>query len=322
MIEASANGKKFAVKIPDYLGPGQYFTVRVPQGESAKDEKMKAAPPDIQYNLEPNFVVGNDKYFKEVKTCNEWCDCSRLCFPYVRFSGKKDSIIYKHDCCCLPCCCSFSVYRQESKDGKKSQMLKIGEIAPPGCSDQKLMAVVCPCCYTGPYMQAKFMEPNGNKKFSLQSTVECCQYACLCLQCFSPCFRCIRFCCSANQYTKYEQNIYNGEVEDNASAVARVIYTERMICPCIPDERVQMRIEPTEDTELSKDDLVLLSLFPTLITGYTYFEFCLPLSVPFGIGFSLPTPTGIEAVDNANNIQFEHMTIQEALETRQENDMS
>lgn len=122
------------------------------------------------------------------------------------------------------------------------------------------------------------------------------------------------------QYTRYEQNVYGPDLNTD-DVLAKIIYTDRMICPCIPDERIQMRIEPTEGKVISKEDLMLLSVFPSLISGYTFFEFCFPLSVPGGMMFALPTPTGISQVDDANNIQFEHMNISEALQNRKQDDM-
>ncbi|GAB5353147.1 hypothetical protein AAMO2058_000012900 [Amorphochlora amoebiformis] len=313
MIEASAAGKKFAVQIPAGLQPGQYFTVRVPTGGGA-EMKHSIAPPEIQFNLEPNIVIGNDKYYKEVKSCGEWCDVSQICCPYVRFAGKNDELVYHHQCCCLPCCCNFSV-----KKKSESKEHDLGTIALAGCCDQPLMAVLCPCCYVGPLMQAKFQAPDGNTKYLLKSEVKCCQYCCIFLALCSPCYRTFRFCCTDHQYTTYEQNLYGPNLSDN-DPVAKVIYTERMICPCIPDERVQMRIEPNADKgEIPIDDLVLLSIFPTLISGYVTMEFLCPIIPMLG---SLPQPSGISVVDDANNIQFAHMNVKDALATRQENDMA
>jgi len=317
IIQATASGKHFSVKIPDYLRPGQYFTVRVPDATS--DEKTPSvAAPEVAFNLEPNIVIGNDKYFKEVKKCQDWFDCSRLCCPYVIFSAKSEDVTLKHQCCCLPCCFNFEVGIRE--DGSSSAGKKLGILAPAGCGDQNLCAVCCPCCYSGPKMQAKFVNPEGEIKYTLKSRIQWCQYCCLCLTCCSPCFRCCRFCCQDSQYTRYEQTVYGPDLNDD-TPYAKIIYTDRMICPCIPDERIQMRIEPAEGRTISKEDLILLSVFPSLISGYTCVEFCFPLCLPGGMMCSMPTPSGIAPVDDANNIQFEHMNIKEALAARKQDDM-
>uniref|UniRef100_A0A6V3SHG1 Phospholipid scramblase n=1 Tax=Lotharella globosa TaxID=91324 RepID=A0A6V3SHG1_9EUKA len=317
VIEASADGKKFSVQIPAHLRPGQFFTVRVPMGGGHESKAPAVAPPEVSFNLEPNIVIGNDKYFKEVKKCQDWCDCSRLCCPYVKFSGKSEDISVKHQCCCLPCCCNFQVSNTASGS---NEYKTLGTLAPAGCFDQNCTAVCCPCCYTGPKMQAKFLGSDGGIKYMLKANIECCQYCCLCLTCFSPCFRCCRFCCMDAQYTRYEQNVYGPDL-NNEEVYAKIIYTDRMVCPCIPDERIQMRIEPAEGKTISKEDLILLSVFPTLISGYTCAEFCFPLCVPGGMMFAMPTPSGISQVDGANNIQFEHMNIKEALANRKQDDM-
>lgn len=317
VIDASAGGRKFSVAIPQHLRPGQFFTVRVPTGGEGKETKMQAAAPEVSFNLEPNIVIGNDKYFKEVKKCQDWCDCSRFCCPYVVFSGKSEDVRMKHNCCCLPCCCNFEAYTVKNghSNGKS-----VGALAPAGCCDQNFCAVFCPCFYTGPKMQAKFLGADGNLKYMLKSEVKCCQYLCLCLAICSPCFRMFRFCCQDSQYTRYEQNVYGPDLNDQ-TVFAKIIYTDRMVCPCIPDERIQMRIEPAEGRTLSKEDLVLLSIFPTLISGYTLWEFCIPLWVPGGMACAMPSPSGIVQVDDANNIQGEHMNIKEALEERKQDSM-
>jgi len=169
-------------------------------------------------------------------------------------------------------------------------------------------------------MQAKFLGPDGEKKYTLKSEVKCCQYLCLCLACCNPCFRMARFCCQDAQYTRYEQNVYGPDINDQ-TVYAKLVYTDRMVCPCVPDERIQMKIVPQSGKVLSKEDLVLLSIYPTLLSGYTCSEFCLPLCCPGGMLSAMPNPSGIVQVDDANNIQAEHMNIKEALEERKQDDM-
>jgi len=280
--------------------------------------KHSVVSPEVTFNLEPNIFVGNDKFFKEVKSCGDWCDLSTCCCPYVKFSGKDKSIVLTHKCCCLPCCCPFEASSLEPGAGKKPKV--VGTLQPAGCFDQNCTAVFCPCCYTGPKMQAKFVGTDGDIKYMLKSHIKCCQYLCVCLAFCSPCFRCVRFCCTDTQYTKYEQNVYGNDLNDE-TVYAKVIYTDRMICPCIPDERVQIRIEPLEGKTISEEDLILLSSFPTLISGYTTCEFALPLGLPGGYLSALPTPCGIAQVDDANNIQSQHLTIQESLQSRRAEDM-
>lgn len=312
-MSATAAGQTFTVTVPPHLKPGQYFTVRVPiKGAGGEQKAPDVAAPEVNFLLEPNIVIGPDKYFKEVKKCSDWCDCSRCCCPYVNFSGKELDIMMQHECCCLPCCCNFTIGTQKTGH---SSVRNIGTLAPASCSDQNCMACFCPCCYSGPKMQTKFLDATGSIRFMLKSNVEWCQYcAIFCCLC-SPCFRCYRFCCKDAQYTRYEQTVYGTDLNDN-TPYAKIVYTDRMICPCWCDERIQMKIEPAEGKSLTKEDLILLSVYPTLASGYTCIEFCCPLWIPGGMMCSMPLPSGVEMTDDANNIQGEYMNIKEALDDR------
>lgn len=311
VIEATARGKVFKVRIPGHLRPGQYFQVRVPT--SGESKEVKNQPAEVSWNLEPNIVVGNDKYFKEIKSCGEWLDVTRVCCPSVRFTSSTGQITVAHDCCCLPFCADFNI----SHTPKGGESKKIGTITKPGCLEQKATLILCPCLYTGPKIQAQFKDSNKNVRFQLRSEIKCCQYLCICFEICTPLIRCYRFCCTSDQYAKYEQPIYGPNV-DNPKPVAKITYVDRMICPCVPDERLMMAIEPV-DGDLKQEDLVLLSVFPTLISGYVTAEFLVPAAVTVS-GF--PTPTGISAIDDANNIEKRNMTIEEALQHRQQRQMN
>jgi hypothetical protein len=265
--------------------------------------------------MEPNIIIGKQKYFKEVKQCGEWLDCTKLCWPYVRFSSGDKKLQTVHNCCCLPCCFDFEL---SETDSKNKITKKIGQIKAAGCCDQDWKLIFCPCCYVGQKVTTKFAaEKNGSfeDKFHLRSNIEFCQYLCLCLAVCTPCVRMYRFCCSGDTYSEYEQNVYTADIE-NANPVAVIKYTDRMICPCIPDERVAIRIEQEEKSSLNQSDLELLSMFPTLVSGYTSMEFCLPLHTPGGLMMSLPTPVGISQIDGPNDIRMEALDPAEALKMR------
>jgi len=283
-----------------------------------KGSQPEAAKDAVEFLMEPNIIIGKEKYFKEVKQCGEWLDCSKLCCPYVRFNSGKKKLQTKHNCCCLPCFFDFELAETDEKNNVKDT---IGRIKPAGICDQPLMLIFCPCFYVGQRVTTKFAVQKGNDfqdKFHLRGNIEMCQYLWLCLAVCMPCVRTYRFCCSGDTYSTYEQNVYSADIE-NTNPVAKIKYTDRMICPCVPDERVAIKIEQAEEkgaSKLDEKDLMLLSMFPTLISGYTKMEFCFPLSVPGGLMSALPTPTGISQIDGANDITCEAMDPSEALKER------
>jgi hypothetical protein len=293
-VQASAHGVTFKAYVPANLSAGQIFYVKIPIPQRGSvnnktlDIKTHESPTAI-FDMLPGISIGSHKYIKDVKTCGDWCNPTRACCPTVTYSAGQDekgnptAIKYKYGCVCCPCLSSYSTYFNEGL---------VGTFDRASCCDQNKCYVFCPCCYTGEYMIAKFGDTQGQTKFTMRGEIKCCQHLCVCLVALCmPCARCCRFCCSDKQYVEYEQNIYGPDL-DNKTPVAKITYVERMLCPCVPDERVHMAIE---GPGLTEDDIVLLSTFPMLASGFNRAEFA--LSGIFG-----PQPSGIGSIDEAHKI--------------------
>jgi hypothetical protein len=318
-IKAQAGGVVFKVNVPQGIHPGMYFRVKVRIGTNGKPDSkqdIKPSPDAVEFNMEPNIIIGKKKYFKEVKQCAEWCDCTKICWPYVRFNNGKEKIQTHHNCCCLPCFFDFEVSETDHENKITKQ---IGQIKPASLCDQKPFYIFCPCFYTGQKVTTKFATPQNGEmvdKFHLRTNIEFCQYLCLFLAVCIPCVRLYRFCCSGDTYSSYTQQIYTADNDNDSQTVAKITYTDRMICPCVPDERVSIKIEQEEKANLTKEDLILLSTFPQLVSGYTSMEFAFPLYGPCGLGHAMPTPTGVTQIDEANAISCEAMSPSEAFQQR------
>lgn len=335
-IQAIApGGLRFTTYVPTGLSPGQSFFVRVPTsgdvktsraslgvsgrgGESPSDilqsaaehaAKMRRQGASSVWDSLPAVSIGNFKYLKDTPTCSErCCDMRGYCCPWVRYTAGGSQMLFAHTCCCAPCCGSWVV----ESDGNP-----VGSLATAGCCDQPPLYMCCPCLYWGEVMQVKFRDPSGRTRFTVRRRVRLCQYLCVCggLMC-NPFIRCHLWCCTDKQYVRYQQLIYGADMDD-PTVRATLTYVERLTMPCVRNERVRVAIDVAEHASEAKvpmSDLAALSIYPFLLEEGNSALLCFPYCL--GVGMYLPTPSGIQAIDEPNSIRGQWMDRAEALELR------
>ena len=132
----------------------------------------------------------------------------------------------------------------------------------------------------------------------------------------NPFIRCHLWCCTDKQYVRYQQLIYGADMDD-PTVRATLTYVERLTMPCVRNERVRVAIDVAEHASEAKvpmSDLAALSIYPFLLEEGNSALLCFPYCL--GVGMYLPTPSGIQAIDEPNSIRGQWMDRAEALELR------
>mmetsp|Transcript_17909 Transcript_17909/g.43834 ORF Transcript_17909/g.43834 Transcript_17909/m.43834 type:complete len:286 (+) Transcript_17909:132-989(+) len=269
-------------------------------------ETKDRAPENYVLTQVESFTVGPDRYIRDILSCCEryctWDGCCGAWAPYVSGGGKK--INYRMSCKSLQCC-----FHWTAEYGGK----KVGTIQAASCFDNPC-ATFCPCCFCGDLLAAKFVGPDGNVKFTTRRRVGCCYcinlaFKC-CNVCCSPFLRCYTYCCTDDNFVLFEQNIYGPNLNDN-TIVAKFRYTERMIHPCCPNQRLQVSIDPNgaeSKIKLTMEDYTLLSTY-TFLQG----SGCEFVDSTWCIQCVIDNPSGFSFIDKDNYINAQWKGKEEAL---------